>query len=139
MKCFKWIVFLLIVNCLTVFSQEKYTQHTVAKGETISGIAKKYNIKSSEIYELNPDARNGIKYKTVLLIPSKAKNNSVSTSNITNNFPEKSHEVLAKETLYGISKQYDISIDDLYKFNPNLEKEGLKKGQIILENVNFRN
>ena len=66
MKCFKWIVFLLIVNCLTVFSQEKYTQHTVAKGETISGIAKKYNIKSSEIYELNPDARNGIKYKTVL-------------------------------------------------------------------------
>jgi cell wall-associated NlpC family hydrolase len=131
MKCFKWIVFLLIVNCLTVFSQEKYTQHTVAKGETISGIAKKYNVKSSEIYELNPDARNGIKYKTVLLIPSKAKNNSVSTSKITNSFPEKSHEVLAKETLYGIAKQYNITIGDLYKINPNLEKEGLKKGQII--------
>lgn len=121
----------MIVNCLTVFSQEKYTQHTVAKGETISGIAKKYNVKSSEIYELNPDARNGIKYKTVLLIPSKAKNNSVSTSKITNSFPEKSHEVLAKETLYGIAKQYNITIGDLYKINPNLEKEGLKKGQII--------
>lgn len=132
MKCFKWIVFLLIVNCLTVFSQEKYTQHTVAKGETISGIAKKYNIKSSEIYELNPDARNGIKYKTVLLIPSKAINNSVSTLKIANNFSEKSHEVLSKETLYGIAKQYNITIYDLYKINPNLEKEGLKKGQIIM-------
>jgi cell wall-associated NlpC family hydrolase len=131
MKCFKWIVFLLIVNSLTVFSQEKYSQHTVAKGETISGIAKKYNVKSSEIYELNPDARNGIKYKTVLLIPSKAINNSVSTSKITNNFSEKSHEVLSKETLYGIAKQYNITIADLYKINPNLEKEGLKKGQII--------
>jgi cell wall-associated NlpC family hydrolase/DNA-directed RNA polymerase subunit H (RpoH/RPB5) len=131
MKCFKWIVFLLIVNSLTVFSQEKYTQHTVAKGETISGIAKKYNVKSSEIYELNPDARNGIKYKTVLLIPSKAINNSVSTLKIANNFSEKSHEVLAKETLYGIAKQYNITIEDLYKINPNLEKEGLKKSQII--------
>lgn len=131
MKCFKWIVFLLIANSLTVFSQEKYTQHTVAKGETISGIAKKYNIKSSEIYELNPDARNGIKYKTVLLLPSKTKGNSVSTSKITKYFPEKSHEVLAKETLFGIAKQYNTTIEDLYKVNPNLEKEGLKIGVII--------
>lgn len=131
MKCFKWIVFLLIANSSTVFSQEKYIQHSVAKGETISGIAQKYNIKSSEIYELNPDARNGIKYKTVLLLPSKTKGNSVSTSKITQHFPEKSHEVLAKETLYGISKQYNATIEDLYKINPNLEKEGLKIGVII--------
>jgi LysM repeat protein len=120
-------VFLLIANSLTVFSQEKYTKHIVSKGETISRIAQKYNLKSSEIYILNPDARNGIKYKTVLLLPSKIKDKSVSTSKITNHFPEKSHEVLAKETLYGISKQYNATIDDLYKINPNLEKEGLKK------------
>lgn len=131
MRCFKWIVFLLVVNSLTVFSQEKYTQHTVAKGETISGIAKKYNIKSVEIYELNPDARNGINYKTVLLIPSKAKQNSFINSKIVSNFPEKSHEVLANETLYGIAKQYNITIENLYRINPNLEKEGLKKNQII--------
>lgn len=131
MKCFKWIVFLLIANVLTVFSQEKHIQHTVAKGETISRIAKNYNIKASAIYELNPDARNGIKYKTVLLLPSKVKQNSVSTYKGTNNFSEKSHVVLAKETLYGIAKQYTITIEELYKINPNLEKEGLKKGQII--------
>lgn len=131
MKCFKWIVFLLIANSLNVFSQDKFTQHIVDKGETISGIAKKYNVKSSEIYELNPDARNGLRYKTVLLIPSKAINNSLSTSKITSKFSEKSHEVLSKETLYGIAKQYTVTIEDLYKINPNLEKEGLKKGQII--------
>ena len=131
MKCFKWIIFLLIANSLTVFSQEKYTEHSVAKGETISGIAKKYNVKSSEIYQLNPDARNGINYKTVLLIPSKAKKNGVSTSAPVIRFSEKSHEVLAKETLYGISKQYSTTIKELYKINPTLEKEGLKKGHIV--------
>jgi cell wall-associated NlpC family hydrolase len=131
MKYFKCIVFLLIANSSTVFSQEKYTKHIVSKGETISRIAQKYNLKSSEIYILNPDARDGIKYKTVLLLPSKTKDKSVSTSKITNHFPEKSHEVLAKETLYGISKQYNLTIEDLYKINPNLEKEGLKTGMII--------
>ena len=103
----------MIVNCLTVFSQEKYTQHTVAKGETISGIAKKYNKKSSEIYELNPDARNGIKYKTVLLIPSKAKKNSVSTSNITNNFPESPSAIM---TLHEIDVESNDPMSMMRKF-----------------------
>lgn len=131
MKVYFILVVFFFFSSLTVFSQEKYTQHTVAKGETISGIAEKYNIKASEIYQLNPDARNGVKYKIVLLIPSKAKSKSVSTSKVTNNFSEKLHEVLAKETLYGIAKQYSITIEDLYKINPNLEIEGLKKDQII--------
>jgi cell wall-associated NlpC family hydrolase len=39
--------------------------------------------------------------------------------------------VQTKETVYGIAKQHNISVEDLYKFNPELEKEGLKKGQII--------
>ena len=121
----------IFFNGISVFSQEKYTRHTVSKGETISEIAKEYEVKSSEIYELNPDARNGIKFKTVLLIPSKAKKSVGPTSKITSNSSEISHEVLAKETLYGIAKQYNITIADLFKINSHLEKEGLKKGQII--------
>ena len=131
MKYYNCIFLFIFFNGISVFSQEKYTRHTVSKGETISEIAKEYEVKSSEIYELNPDARNGIKFKTVLLIPSKAKKSVGPTSKITSNSPEISHEVLAKETLYGIAKQYNITIADLYKINSHLEKEGLKKGQII--------
>jgi cell wall-associated NlpC family hydrolase len=131
MKYYNCIFLFIFFNGISVFSQEKYTRHTVSKGETISEIAKEYEVKSSEIYELNPDARNGIKFKTVLLIPSKAKKSVGPTSKITSNSPEISHEVLAKETLYGIAKQYNITIADLFKINSHLEKEGLKKGQII--------
>ena len=49
--------------------------------------------------------------------------------------PEKTteinHEVLPKETLYGIVKQYKTTTELLYKANPQLETEGLKIGQTI--------
>jgi LysM repeat protein len=52
-------LFSCFINSAGAFSQEKYTEHTVSKGETITQIAAHYNIKPSAIYELNPDARKG--------------------------------------------------------------------------------
>jgi LysM repeat protein len=132
MKYFSCLFLIVFFSSMSLFSQEKFRQHTVSKGETISEIAQKYNVKPSAIYEINPDAVNGIKLKSVLLIPTKAKKNTVvSTPAIASNLPEKTHEVLPKETLYGIAKQHHITIEDLYKINPNLENEGLKIGQTI--------
>lgn len=42
-----------------------------------------------------------------------------------------SHVVLEKQTLYSISKAYNVSIEELYSANPSLEIEGLKKNSII--------
>lgn len=132
MKYYQCLFLIVFFSSMSLFSQEKYKQHTVSKGETISEIAQKYNVKPSTIYELNPDAANGVKSKMVLLIPTKTKKNTtVSTPVISSTSPEKIHEVLPKETLYGIAKQHHISIEDLYKINPDLEKEGLKIGQTI--------
>lgn len=132
MKYFSCLFLIVFFTSMSLFSQEKLKKHTVNKGETISEIAKKYNVKPSAIYELNPDAVNGIKLKTVLLIPTNSqKSKASSTTTITDNQTVKNHEVLPKETLYGIAKQYNLAIEDLYKNNPNLEKEGLKIGQSI--------
>ena len=43
-----------------------------------------------------------------------------------------SHVVLEKQTLYSISKAYNVSIEDIYKLNPTLQEQGLKKNSIIL-------
>jgi LysM repeat protein/ABC-type branched-subunit amino acid transport system substrate-binding protein len=43
-----------------------------------------------------------------------------------------SHIVLEKQTLYSISKAYNVSIEEIYQFNPNLKETGLKKNSIIL-------
>jgi cell wall-associated NlpC family hydrolase len=122
---------MVFFSSISVFAQEKYTKHTISKGETISSIAQKYKIKSSVIYELNPDCRGVLKLNSVLLIPSQntSKNNSVAeTAPI---ITEKIHEVLAKETLFGIAKQYGLTVADLNKANPKIGTSGLKKGQKI--------
>ncbi len=45
-----------------------------------------------------------------------------------------SHVVQERQTLYSISKAYEVSLQEIYDANPtlNLETEGLKKNQIIL-------
>jgi len=43
-----------------------------------------------------------------------------------------SHVVLERQTLFSISKAYDVSLDEIYRVNPSLKTEGLKKNAIIL-------
>ncbi|MCD8206560.1 MAG: LysM peptidoglycan-binding domain-containing protein, partial [Bacteroidales bacterium] len=41
------------------------------------------------------------------------------------------HTVLAKQTLYSISRAYDVNIDEIYAANEGLKESGLKKGSVI--------
>ncbi len=45
---------------------------------------------------------------------------------------QKTHTVLAKETPYGISKQYGLTVDELYRMNPSVKDNGLKIGDVIV-------
>ena len=42
-----------------------------------------------------------------------------------------SHIVLEKQTLFSISKAYNVSIEDIYRYNPSVKENGLKKNAII--------
>lgn len=129
---------------LTVFSfvfsvsakQEKYIKHTVVKGETINIIAQKYRITPYDIYKLNPDSQNGIQLDSVLLIPSSTVPNTTNTTpqssaDISQNTNPITHLVQPKETLYSLSKQYNVTIDEIKAANGDLLKDGLKIGQNI--------
>ena len=122
---------------ITIFSfvytvsakQEKYTKHTVAKGETINMIAQKYKVTPYDIYSLNPDSQNGIQQNSVLLIPTSASVVVINSSqNASQNNNTDSHLVQPKETLYSISKQYGVTIDALKTANGDLLNNGLKIG-----------
>ena len=123
---------------LTLFSfvftvsakQEKYTKHTVAKGETINMIAQKYKVTPYDIYSLNPDSQNGIQLDSVLLIPSSTVVTVIhSSQSPTQTDIPSTHLVQPKETLYSISKQYGVTIDALKAANGDLLNNGLKIGQ----------
>lgn len=42
-----------------------------------------------------------------------------------------SHIVLEKQTLYSISKAYDVTIEEIYKYNPTVKEDGLRKNDIL--------
>lgn len=124
----KKVLLLLCVLTFCVFSanaqnQKKYITYTVKKGESIRKIAKRYKLKSKDLYRLNPDVKRRPKANTVILIPNvNYKEDAVVIT------PSKVHIVQPKETLFGISKKYSVSIDALKGANPILRSMGLKIG-----------
>jgi LysM repeat protein len=130
MKYFSVLLCSIFLISMSSFAQDKFDKYVVSKGETINQIAQKFKITPFDIYKLNPDAQNGLKLNSVLLIPkSSGKSNAASSK--TSKGQAKTHEVIAKETLFGIEKKYDVTDEALKKANPDLEKFGLKVGQVL--------
>jgi len=110
----------------TSIAQEKFVSHTVQKGETVYSIAKQYEIHENVIYRLNPDVKNGMKTASVLILPI--------TGNNTANNPVieiRKHKVKRKETLNSISQLYNVSVEDLKKYNKQLYSTELKKKDVL--------
>ena len=131
MKYYKLILILSLINFSAAFSQEKLIKHTVQKGETITAIAQKYKVEPSAIYELNPDCSRTLKLESIILIPRAISKGIKSKTESKTVIVENTHEVKLKETLFGIAKQYEVSLEELNAANPELVETGLKAGQKI--------
>ena len=129
-KSVLFILFFLI--SLKSFSQEKTKIHKIKKGETISIIARENGITIQEIYRLNPNSKKVLKLNSELLLPISKNASKKETKTIEKEIlVDLVHQVAPKQTLYGISKLYKVSIENLKKWNPILENSGLEIGQII--------
>ena len=136
MKYYSTLLSLVFFVTCNAFSQEKVVKYTVSSGETINQIAVKFKVTPYDIYALNPDARNGVKPNTVLLIPTNgakavAKTEEKAVKKTSGKNPG-THEVQPKETLFGIEKKYDITDEALKAANPFLVKDGLQIGQTLV-------
>jgi len=115
----KRVIFLFSLIFLFWLPVQSQIKHLVAKGETVFQIAKKYEVTPFDIYRLNPDAKNGVKENTTLLIPNGSVNKSIT------------HVVGEKETIFGIAKKYNVSVSDIETWNKATLQNGLKIGQQI--------
>jgi LysM repeat protein len=127
MKTFKFLITLIFLTTSILGAQEKkYTSYIVKKGETIKSIAKEFDISTRDLLRLNPDVSRRPDFETVIIVPNKNYGkNIVKTEPYMND--DDLYEVQPKETIYGISKKFDVSINDLIQANPALEN-GLKIG-----------
>ena len=140
------------VNIYTSTS-EQIVYHRVQQGETLSKIALRYRTTVAELCRLN-----GLTTKSILRVgqalrcgttiakTDNAASITASTSNsentniekvdvsVENTENENYHFVKQGETLFSISKQYNISIDELCRLNGITEKSVLRIGQTIQYN-----
>jgi LysM repeat protein len=125
------LIIIIAVTCSVTAHAQKFKTHKVKQGETIESIAKQYMVTPSDIYALNPDSKKKLETDTVLIIPnSKFKGESLTTET-KELVGYDTHKVKRKETLYSLSKEYNIEIDEIKKHNKQLYSENLQKGDKI--------
>lgn len=105
--------------------------YLVKSKETLYSIAKQFDIKVDDLVNANPELKvRPLSEGQSLVIPTgKYTAQAPVVPAAKSHFIE--HNVAAKETLYGIARQYNTTPEALTDFNPVL-KDGLKQGMTIL-------
>ncbi|MDR2058022.1 MAG: LysM peptidoglycan-binding domain-containing protein [Dysgonamonadaceae bacterium] len=92
--------------------------HVIERGETVYSIAAMYHVSLDDIYRLNPESKAGIKFGDQLKIPQESGSYLF-------------HTIQPKETLYSISRYYQMKGEDIIAVNPGLSVETFTIGKII--------
>jgi len=138
------ITLILLALSFSTCKAQKFTTHAVKKGETLESIAQQYNVTPYTILQLNKEIKQGdaLRANTILVIPKGGTatasssrpelNNQNKDSDIQELDEEEpigftSYRVRRKETLYSISKRFNITEEDIKKYNPVLYSSGLQK------------
>lgn len=104
-------------------------KHTVAAQETLFSISKLYGVTVEELKQWNNLSDNSLSLGQELVI--KNKNTLTAPVNSTQLEPKSAkiiHTVAAKETLFSITRQYGITVEQLREWN-GLQTDELKIGQ----------
>ena len=143
-----------VLNCLVLFllfafqvQAQQFKTHAVKEGETLFSISKLYRVTPYNILRYNKEIKQGdvLKPNTILVIPLQASASDTDPlPEEVKNIPKvsepeeqevqrtpigfRTHRVRRKETLYGISRRYEITEEDLKRYNKELYSTPLKKG-----------
>ncbi len=113
-----------------------FVLHKADPKETLYSISRKYKVTVDEITKNNPELSAGLKVGQIIRIPYKGSVATVSSpaktsvsASTSSGGPGGTHTVEPKETLYSLSRKYNVTIDEIRKANPGLTD--LKVGQTI--------
>ena len=114
------IALILIVGVQNMCAQN--TTHQVKAGDTLFGIAEKYNVSVQQVKSWNNLSSSALSVGQQLVIKKQA-DTDTDPSGIT-------HTVEPKETLFSISNKYGVTIDEIKSWN-NLQGQSLAIGATL--------
>lgn len=155
MKFFKILIITILFFSVNAYSQ-KIIKHKIKNGESIYGLALKYDLTEKEMYAANPKTKGALlqlgqivyipnkkykekvkpskKDKKELLADKKDKKEVLQDEKIVKETVAEhkeefiTHLVTTKETLYSISKKYGVTMETICETNPILKTSNLKSG-----------
>lgn len=108
---------------------DEFNYYTVLKGDTLYSISRKFNTTVDSLKKLNNLNSNLLSVGEQIKVPS----------GFDNNYSDDLIYVVKEgDTLYSISKRYDVSVDSIKKLN-NLINNNLYVGQKLLINNTYSN
>lgn len=115
---------------------ETYLIHEVQKGETIFSLSENYEVDRKELLNANPDLIFGLKAGQALKVPVSEAVHSTKEAEAPITQEElpsfHTYKVKRRDGLHFIAQRYNVTIDDILRYNPQLEKKGLEKGMTLL-------
>lgn len=120
---------------------QTYYKYSVKPGEGLYAISRTFSVSVADILRHNPGANTGLQSGQQLLIPVKDGAKTTATSQATvsptttqqvvvdqnNTFK---HTVTRGETVFSISRMYNTTVDEIYRYNPQ-SREGVAEGQVL--------
>lgn len=139
---YRFLIFLLVFSAsIQLNAQERRVQengktyliHVVQRGETIFSLSKTYSVDKKELLNANPNLIFGLKTGEDLKIPVTIQIQPAQPQAVKQ--PQKplfhSYKVKRRDGLHFIAQRYGVEVDDILKYNPELEKKGLKRGMVL--------
>lgn len=115
----------------------KYYIHTIQAGETLTSIARIYSTSEAELLKLNPTVADGLRIDQSLKIPFLAAP-TATTEQPMSKREEKElkksftlHTIEQGETLYAVSRRYEISVKTILEDNPEVDPQHLSIGSVL--------
>lgn len=113
----------------------KNHNHTVQPGETLGGIANKYQVRVSSLKELNKLESDSIRSGIILQIPvpasaqAVASSTSETTSETNKLHKDQIYRVRGGDSLWLIARRFDIHVKEILEWNNMKQEHPLKPGQ----------
>lgn len=136
LKTYILITAIFLASSIWSAPLEKFLTHTVRSGETLWKIARDYDVSIQCIRDMNNlGTENKLHVNQVLIIPQKSirgRQSKKESNKPLNTQSATYHKVQKGDTLWKISKIYQVSIDAIIEKNNIDFPEGIKQGQVIL-------
>ena len=108
-----------------IIGNKPYYYYTVDKKDRFYQLPEKLGVPRSVITANNPAANDGVQPGMVLTIPIEY------DAVIVNGYYCVEHKATSGESLYGIAKKYNVSVDKIVEFNPEATK-GVNKLKLLI-------